>query len=34
MPSVAASDIARMREKLFFEGNDPARELSDLEESS
>jgi uncharacterized hydrophobic protein (TIGR00271 family) len=28
MPSVAASDIARMREKLFFEGDDRARKLS------
>ena len=28
MPSVAVSDIARMREKLFFEGDDQARKLS------
>ena len=28
MPSVAASDIARMREKLFFDGEDQARKLS------
>jgi uncharacterized hydrophobic protein (TIGR00271 family) len=28
MPSVAASDIARMREKLFFAGDDRARKLS------
>ena len=28
MPSIAASDIARMREKLFFEGDDRARKLS------
>lgn len=28
MPSVADSDMARMREKLFFEGDDRARKLS------
>jgi uncharacterized hydrophobic protein (TIGR00271 family) len=28
MPSVAASDIARMREKLFFEGDERAAKLS------
>ena len=28
VPSVAASDVARMREKLFFEGDDRARKLS------
>lgn len=28
MPSVATSDIARMREKLFFDGDDRARKLS------
>ena len=28
MPSVAASDIARMREKLFYEGEDRSRQLS------
>ena len=28
MPSVAVSDIARMREKLFFEGDERATKLS------
>lgn len=28
MPSIAVSDIARMRDKLFFEGDDRARKLS------
>jgi uncharacterized membrane protein len=28
VPSIADSDIARMREKLFFEGDDRARRLS------
>jgi uncharacterized hydrophobic protein (TIGR00271 family) len=28
MPSIAVSDIARMREKLFFEGGERARKLS------
>jgi uncharacterized hydrophobic protein (TIGR00271 family) len=28
MPSIAVSDISRMREKLFFEGEDRARKLS------
>jgi uncharacterized hydrophobic protein (TIGR00271 family) len=28
MPSIAASDISRMREKLFFEGDDRSRKLS------
>ena len=33
MPSVAASDISRMREKLAFVGDDRAQALRDLEES-
>lgn len=28
MPSIALSDISRMREKLFLEGQDRARKLS------